>query len=527
MEEELASGALRDVGKSPQGADELFFDIPEAELAEFERKKSISASTVRPLFMPSSPEPPVNSKIDYRESASADIDWIPSDEEGFTPHTHPSSPARTRSAPSSVITISDSEEETVTAPPPTKKRKQTPLAIPSTTSASTALPTKAPPVSSSLHKPSDSAALYVGDIVVEAWSLVKGKGHLKKGDLLRLERDASASGSTGKTTSKSSSKSVAALAEAAKKKGKEDAIVRVVNSRGAEVGRIVTASARWIAKLLDKDLVHISGTPIDPPAEFKHIGDTFSITLKAYLKASAFRPLPVQSKASNKALDKHLGSASGKAAVFQEGAETPEEQALRERKTSLVTLFNEVGLKPKRSGFGDFAKKKKNAKGKGKEARGGDPVKESDNKATKTSKKGKNTETIGEGEEAEEAEMEGQELSKNELGDIYEKAQRDDKDLAFMTPADTFALTLRPYQQQALHWMWHLERGERSSRDSTSLHPLWEEYIFPFEDDDGVIDLCAEERSFYFNPYSGELSLDFVKSESYRKGGILADGMPV
>ncbi|KAG8716730.1 DNA helicase rad5 [Ceratobasidium sp. 394] len=94
-----------------------------------------------------------------------------------------------------------------------------------------------------------------------------------------------------------------------------------------------------------------------------------------------------------------------------------------------------------------------------------------------------------------------------------------------MTPADSFMLTLRPYQQQALHWMWHLEHGERSSRDTASLHPLWEEYTFPFEDDDGVIDLCAEERSFYFNPYSGELSLDFVKSENHRKGGILADGL--
>ncbi|KAG9089435.1 DNA helicase rad5 [Ceratobasidium sp. UAMH 11750] len=503
--------------------DELFFDIPEEELAEFERKKAASTSTARPLFLPSSPES--TTKLAYRDSASADVDWIPSeDERSFT---RPSSPARTRSAPSSVITISDSEEEGNAGPPPPKKRKHTPVAVaPSLSTNAVAPPASS---SSSLHKPLDSAALYVGDVVVEAWSLVKGKGYLRKGELLRLERDASASGATGKTSSKSSSNSLAALAEAAKKKAKEDAIVRVVNSQGAEVGRIVTAAARWIAKLLDKDLVHISGTPIDPPAEFKRIGDNFSITLKTYLKASAFRPLPLQSKPSNKALEKYL-SATSKATVFSEGAETAEEQALRERKTSLVTLFNEVGLKPKRSGFGDFAKKRQGAKGKGKETRNTATVEENEDKATKktgVSKKGKTTETIGEGEEAEEAEMEGQELNKNQLGDIYEKAQRDNKELAFMTPADSFALALRPYQQQALHWMWHLERGERSSRDTASLHPLWEEYTFPFEDDDGVIDLCAEERSFYFNPYSGELSLDFVKSENHRKGGILADGMSI
>ncbi|KAG8771692.1 DNA helicase rad5 [Ceratobasidium sp. 428] len=507
-----------------ESADELFLNIPAEELADFERKKASSASNDRPLFLPSSSQSTI--QPNYRDSANEDIDWIPSDGEGSSPPTHPPSPAPTRSAPSSIITISDSdsEEETNTAPPPTKKRKQAPVV---TARPPTSVPPSDPHSSSTPHMPLDSSDLYVGNVVVEAWSLVKGKGHLKQGELLRLERDASALGTTGKTTSKSSSNSVAALAEAAKKKAKEDAIVRIVNSRGVEVGRIVTAAARWIGKLLDKDLVHILGIPIDPPDEFKHIGDNFAITLKAYLKASAFRPLPVQPKQNAKSLEKYLGKAASKAAVFQEGAETTEEQALRERKSSLVTLFNEVGLKPKRSGFGDFAKQKKGSKGKGKgkDTRSTDAIEENGERTTKKAgaKKVKNTETIGEGEEAEEAEIEGQELNKNELGDIYEKAQRDDKQLAFMTPADTFAMTLRPYQQQALHWMWHLERGERSSRDNTSLHPLWEEYIFPFEDNDGVIDLCAEERPFYFNPYSGELSLDFVKSENYRKGGILAD----
>ena len=46
--------------------------------------------------------------------------------------------------------------------------------------------------------------------------------------------------------------------------------------------------------------------------------------------------------------------------------------------------------------------------------------------------------------------------------------------------------------------------------------------MFPFEDDGGVIDLCAEERPFYFNPYSGELSLEFVRTENHWRGGILA-----
>ena len=48
-------------------------------------------------------------------------------------------------------------------------------------------------------------------------------------------------------------------------------------------------------------------------------------------------------------------------------------------------------------------------------------------------------------------------------------------------------------------------------------------YTFPFEPGkDGVIDLSEEERPFYFNPYSGELSLEFPKAEKKCLGGILA-----
>jgi hypothetical protein len=50
-------------------------------------------------------------------------------------------------------------------------------------------------------------------------------------------------------------------------------------------------------------------------------------------------------------------------------------------------------------------------------------------------------------------------------------------------------------------------------------------YAFPAEPVDGVIDLTAEERHFYFNSYSGEISLDFPAADTFCVGGILADGM--
>ena len=46
-----------------------------------------------------------------------------------------------------------------------------------------------------------------------------------------------------------------------------------------------------------------------------------------------------------------------------------------------------------------------------------------------------------------------------------------------------------------------------------ALHPLWEEYLLPDS-------MCV-----YFNPYSGQLSMEFPKSSRECKGGILADEM--
>ena len=47
-------------------------------------------------------------------------------------------------------------------------------------------------------------------------------------------------------------------------------------------------------------------------------------------------------------------------------------------------------------------------------------------------------------------------------------------------------------------------------------------FLFPSEPSDGIVDLTMVERAFYFNPYSGELSLEFPKAEVKCPGGILA-----
>lgn len=67
---------------------------------------------------------------------------------------------------------------------------------------------------------------------------------------------------------------------------------------------------------------------------------------------------------------------------------------------------------------------------------------------------------------------------------------------------------------------------DRVSHLSIPLLPLHApRYAFPAEPREGLIDLTEDEKPFYFNPYSGELSLEFPKSELKLKGGVLADEM--
>lgn len=65
-----------------------------------------------------------------------------------------------------------------------------------------------------------------------------------------------------------------------------------------------------------------------------------------------------------------------------------------------------------------------------------------------------------------------------------------------------------------------MENDSEAEVRVTTMHPLWDEYRFPAEGSD------LDQPSFYFNPYSGDLSLEMPKASSERcRGGILADEM--
>ncbi|KAK5277125.1 DNA helicase rad5, partial [Exophiala xenobiotica] len=122
-------------------------------------------------------------------------------------------------------------------------------------------------------------------------------------------------------------------------------------------------------------------------------------------------------------------------------------------------------------------------------------------------------------------EEEGEELEEDQLDALYQKAQSFDFNTPEAEPVSTFALDLRKYQKQALHWMLGKERDEQSSKQQ-SMHPLWEEYTWPTKDagDESLPQVEGQEK-FYVNLYSGEISLDFPVQEQNCLGGILADEM--
>ncbi|RPD82238.1 hypothetical protein L226DRAFT_541643 [Lentinus tigrinus ALCF2SS1-7] len=285
---------------------------------------------------------------------------------------------------------------------------------------------------------------------------------------------------------------------------KQDTVVRVTNTRGFEFGRLPQDVASWISRLLDLGvcgsifwhfLVLISGadivefkrcTVVDCPQKLS-TGADMIVSLSVYMKPSAFKPPELSSDDKAKVM-------------FNEGYETEAEQILRERKRALVNLFKKIHLKPRKSN----------------DLRHSGKLDQQDLELlTQRPAVMKPTQggTAGNGDEDDEGD-----ITEEQINLIYKKAQQNDSRLGEMEPADTFTLTLRGYQKQALLWMHSIETGAVSAREAQSMHPLWKEYVFPFDPNEEMIDLTADERSFYFNEYSGELSLKFPKAERKCKG---------
>ncbi|KAL2429773.1 DNA repair protein rad5 [Exophiala dermatitidis] len=332
---------------------------------------------------------------------------------------------------------------------------------------------------------------YVGSFGVAAWMTKSGSNLLAHGEAVRIER----SRITPRTKLGRGGKLVPVIGRFQK----ADVITRFTNSRGEELGRLPKETAAWVSPLLDQKICRFEGTCVYAPDRVR-VNDTVYLQLRAYFLKSAF-----EANAFVKPKD------DNRATGFFEEKESSEEKDLRLRQVALIKLFDEVNLVPT-STSETTAKHKKQGL-----LRAAEMAEQYDKDKDSKAKTGTSTPNSDE--------EEGEELEEDQLDALYQKAQSFDFNTPEAEPAPTFALELRKYQKQALHWMLSKERDETSTKKQ-SMHPLWEEYSWPIKDANDVdLPVVEGQDKFYVNLYSGEVSLEFPVQEQHCLGGILADEM--
>lgn len=342
---------------------------------------------------------------------------------------------------------------------------------------------------------------YVGAFGVGAWATRSGIGLIKMGEAIKIER------TKIKAPTKIGRGGKATQTNAARMRG--DVIVRFTNSRGEEVGRLPKETANWVSTLMDQRVCRFDGVCFLAPERIR-VNDTIELQLRCSLLRRAFEASGFQKPEDNRATG------------FFEEKETSDEKNLRLRQVAMVKLFDEVNLHPTTVNDTTARHKRQGILQAAEIAEQYD--KENESKKPKSTPDPKSTQD-GRSTPPEEEEEEGKELEQDQLDSLYKKAQSFDFDTPTREPADSFVMDLRKYQKQALHWMVSKEKDEKSDDKEVSMHPLWEEYKWPTKDvDDKDVPSVAKQSSFYVNPYSGELSLDFPVQEQHCLGGILADG---
>jgi DNA repair protein RAD5 len=340
---------------------------------------------------------------------------------------------------------------------------------------------------------------YIGAFGVGGWATKSGTTLIKHGEIVRIERQKIQPPKTligkgkGRPTVAQAPKPNSAAAK------RVDVIVRFTNSKGFEVGRLPRETANWVSTLIDQKVCKFEGTCVYAPERIR-TNDTIFLQLRCSLLRTAF------DDQSFKAPDNR------KTGLFEE-KETAEEKVLRLRQVALVKLFEEINLLPTQTSEATARHKRQGL------LNATEAAEHYDKDDSKT------PDSTGSSPPSEEAE-EGKELEQDQLDTLYSKAQAFDFNAPEAEPADTFAMDLRPYQKQALHWMMSKERDQKDEKREASMHPLWEEYAWPTKDmeDKEVLQVAGQDK-FYVNPYSGALSLKFPVQEQHCLGGILADEM--
>lgn len=335
----------------------------------------------------------------------------------------------------------------------------------------------------------------VGTMMVTAWATMSGNALVKGGDPIGIERQQHSGpllANGGKRIARSASKHT-------------DTIVRVVTQAGTGIARLPHTHAGVISTLIDLRIGHFSGHCVLAPAAVR-TGDSIYLELQCYIKRSAFN---------------RIDSIGGERPSTWEVKETGDEKTLRLRRVAILKLFEYTDLLPENSGDANA----KEQRAKLLEAAEGS----SEPSPTQTPDSApRSSSPIPDSGEGEEVEDEGKEVEQDQLDALYKKAQTFDFDMEMKEPSATFAMQLRDYQKQALNWMMGKESDSEEARKSETMHPLWEKYLWPTIAEGAQRKMILHnegDEAFYFNPYSGELSLEFPRQRQSCKGGILADEM--
>lgn len=314
---------------------------------------------------------------------------------------------------------------------------------------------------------------FLGGIMCEGY-LICSSARLREGEPVWLSR------STAKATSKKNRKGVSAK--------NEDHVVRLESKNNGAFARLNEAFAKWIVHLIDQNLVYFEGTLMFPPAR-PSIGDTIHCYLKAYLRRSAFV------SPTNPIFDSMRNIQSSKLSHFFSNVEAQEDKGRIDKQQSINQLFDAIGLTP---------------------------TLDDQNKARPTVRS-----SIVKHRAAPSTKLDPEEegaIPQESIDLVYQRATAHDKSLDLQSPCDGFTLPLRPYQQQGLSWLIKMEAKLEQAREKVSIHPLWEEYIFPHDEE--LADwFNRPDEKFYYNPYMGELSYEFPRAARKCQGGILADEM--
>lgn len=337
---------------------------------------------------------------------------------------------------------------------------------------------------------------YIGAFGTEGWSTRSGSNVVKSGERISIERQKIIHQKGGRGNS-----------AAAKR---VDVIVRLKNSRGEEFGRLGKDSANWVSTLIDQKICRFDPVCVYAP-DWVKTNDTVFLQVRCSLLRTAFDDNGFSIPDNRKT------------GMFLE-KESAEEKELRLKQVALVKLFEEINLLPSKTNETTARHKRQGL------LQAAEVAEQYEKEHPGYEKKhgyldppsGSSTP----GAQTEDEPEDGKELEQDQLDALYKKAQTFDFDAPEAEPADTFAMDLRPYQKQALHWMMAKEKNEKLAGSEKTMHPLWEEYRWPTKDfDDKPVPEVEGIESFYVNPYSGEMSLNFPEQKQQCLGGILADEM--